>query len=150
MSQCKGFILDSQIGQPSCSNGFKTVRCRSNPIHGTSQHNPEPSISRKRSRILDNLLSTLYDEENYVNNVVRLVGLEDAYQNHQNTDNLNDDNVDYKMVDLPHFVGSTERKLKMRSNMIKKLLAFKTDEDAYQQHFEYFMEMEESLFENGC
>ena len=76
-------------------------------------------------------MSTLYDEESYVNNVVRLVGLEDAYQNHQNTDNLNDDNVDYKMVDLPHFVGSTERKLKMRSNMIKKLLAFKTDEDAY-------------------
>ena len=123
---------------------------RSTSIHESTQHNPEPSISRKRSRILDNLLSSLFNEENYVNNVVRLVGLEDAYKNDQDTDDLNNDGIDHKIVDLPHFVGSTERKLKMRSTMIKKLLECKTDEDAYQEHFEYFMEMEESLFDNGC
>ena len=123
---------------------------RTTSIHESPQRNPEPSISRKRSRILDNLLSSLFDEENYVNNVVRLVGLEDAYKNDQDTDDLNNDSIDHKIVDLPHFVGSTERKLKMRSTMIKKLLECKTDEDAYQEHFEYFMEMEESLFDNGC
>ena len=122
----------------------------STSIHESTQRNTEPSISRKRSRILDNLLSSLFNEENYVNNVVRLVGLEDAYKNDQDTDDLNIDSVDNKIVDLPHFVGSTERKLKMRSTMIKKLLECKADEDAYQEHFEYFMEMEESLFENGC
>ena len=81
---------------------------------------------------------------------MRLVGLEDAYKKHQDTDDLNDDSMEDKFVDLPHFVGCTERKLKMRSTMIKKLLECKTDEDNYQEHFEYFMEMEESLFENGC
>ena len=81
---------------------------------------------------------------------MRLVGLEDAYKNDQDTDDLNDDSIEDKIVDLPHFVGSTERKLKMRSTMIKKLLECKTDEDAYQENFEYFMEMEESIFENGC
>ena len=123
---------------------------RTTSIHESPQRNPEPSISRKRSRILDNLLSSLFNEENYVNNVVRLVGLEDAYKNDQDTDDLNNDSIDHKIVDLPHFVGSTERKLKMRSTMIKKLLECKTDEDAYQENFEYFMEMEESIFENGC
>ena len=122
----------------------------STSIHESTQRNTEPSISRKRSRILDNLLSSLFNEENYVNNVVRLVGLEDAYKNDQDTDDLNNDSIDHKIVDLPHFVGSTERKLKMRSTMIKKLLECKTDEDAYQENFEYFMEMEESIFENGC
>ena len=123
---------------------------RTTSIHESPQRNPEPSISRKRSRILDNLLSSLFDEESYVNNVVRLVGLEDAYKNHQDTDDLNDDSIDHKIVDLPHFVGSTERKLKMRSTMIKKLLECKTDEETYQEHFEYFMEMEERIFENRC
>ena len=123
---------------------------RTTSIHESPQRNPEPSISRKRSRILDNLLSSLFNEENYVNNVVRLVGLEDAYKNDQDTDDLNDDSIEDKIVDLPHFVGSTERKLKMRSTMIKKLLECKTDEETYQEHFEYFMEMEESIFENGC
>ena len=126
------------------------MKCGSTSTHETTQHNPEPSISRKRSRILDNLLSSLFNEENYVNNVVRLVELEDAYKNDQDTDDLNDDSIEDKIVDLPHFVGSTERKLKMRSTMIKKLLECKTDEDAYQENFEYFMEMEESIFENGC
>ena len=126
------------------------MRSSSTSIHETTQHNPEPSISRKRSRILDNLLSSLFDEENYVNNVVRLVGLEDAYKNDQDTDDLNDDSMDDKIVSLPHFVGSTERKLKMRCTMIKKLLECKTDEETYQEHFEYFMEMEERIFENGC
>ena len=81
---------------------------------------------------------------------MRLVGLEDAYKNDQDTDDLDNDSMDCNIVDLPHFVGSTERKLKMRSTMIKKLLECKTDEDAYQEHFEYFMEMEERIFENGC
>ena len=146
----QGIVPDSQIGHPSCSNGFKIVASRTTSIHESPQRNPEPSISRKRSRILDNLLSSLFNEENYVNNVVRLVGLEDAYKNDQDTDDLNDDSIEDKIVDLPHFVGSTERKLKMRSTMIKKLLECKTDEETYQEHFEYFMEMEESIFENGC
>ena len=146
----QGIVPDSQIGDPSCSNGLKILGSRHTSIHESTQDNPEPSISRNRSRILDNLLSSLFNEENYVNNVVRLVGLEDAYKNHRDTDVLNDDGIDYKIVNLPHFVGSTERKLKMRSTMIKKLFEYKTDDETYNEQFEYFMKMEEDLIENGC
>ena len=62
----QGIFPDSQIGHPSCSNGLKILGSRHTSIHESTQDNPEPSISRNRSRILDNLLSSLFNEENYV------------------------------------------------------------------------------------
>ena len=80
---------------------------------------------------------------------MKLAGLEDAYKINRDTDNLTCDNVDYTKVELPHFVGSTERKVEMRSTMIKKLFEYKTDDETYNVHFEDFMKMEEDLLENG-
>ena len=145
-----GVVPDSQIYGPSWSNKFNNVGSRSSSIDETCQQNCEPSISRNRSTILEDLISSLNNEVAYVKNVLRLVRLEKAYQNHQDMDILIDDDAYYTNIELPHFVGSTEQKLEMRSTMIKKLLEHRTDDETYNEHFEYFMEMEESLLENGC
>ena len=145
-----GIVPNSQIYGPSLSNKSKNVGSRSSSIDETCQQNSEPSISRNRSTILDDLISSLHNEVVYVRNVLRLVGLEKAYQNHQDIAILGDDNADYTNIELPHFVGSTEQKHEMRSTMINKLLECKTDDETYNEHFEYFIEMEESLLENGC
>ena len=143
-------VVGSPIDNPSCSYEYRTVRSSSNSSDETIQRDREPSISRNRSWILDNLLSSIYNEDTYVKNVIKLAELEHAYKIHQDIDNLTYDNVDSKKVKLPHFVGSTERKVEMRSTIIKKLFEYKTDDERYNEHFEDFMKMEEDLLENGC
>ena len=146
----KDIVVVSEMDQPSCSNEFKTVRSSSSSLDETIQQNRQPSISRNRSWILDNLLSSIYNEYAYVKNVMKLAGLEEAYKIQRDTDNLTYENVDYTKVELPHFVGSTARIVEMRSNMIKRLFEYKTDDETYNEHFEDFMRMEEDLVENGC
>ena len=146
----KDIVVVSEMGQPSCSNELKTVRSSSSSLDETIQQDREPSIARNRSWILDNLLSSIYNEDAYVKNVMKLAGLEDAYKTNQDTDNLTYDNVDSTKVELPHFVGSTERKVEMRSTIIKKLFEYKTDDERYSEHYEDFMKMEEDILENGC
>ena len=140
----------SPIDNPSCSYQYKNVRSSSSSSDETIQQDRESSTSQNRSWILDDLLSSIYNEDTYVKNVMKLAGLEDAYKINRDTDNLTCDNVDYTKVELPHFVGSTERKVEMRSTMIKKLFEYKTDDETYNEHFEDFMNMEEDLLENGC
>ena len=146
----KDIVVVSPMVNPSCSYEFKTVRNSSSSSDETIQQDREPSISRNRSWILDNLLFSIHNEDTYVKNVMKLAGLEDAYKTNQDTDNLTYDNVDSTKVELPHFVGSTERKVEMRSTMIKKLFEYKTDDETYNENFEDFMKMEEDLLENGC
>ena len=140
----------SPMDNPSCSNEYNIVRSSSSSLDETIQQDREPSISRNRSWILDNLLSSIHNEDTYVRNVMKLAGLEDAYKTNQDTDNLTFDNIDYTKVELPHFVGSTERKVEIRSSMIKKLFEYKTDDETYNEHFEDFMKLEEDLLEHGC
>ena len=147
----KDIVVVSETDQPSCSNEqLKTVWSGSSSLDETIQQNHEPSISRNRSWVLDNLLSSIYNEDTYVKNVMKLAGLEEAYKMQHDIENLTYDNVDSTKVELPHFVGSTERNVEMRSRMIKKLFEYKTDDDIYNEHFEDFMKMEEDLLENGC
>ena len=76
--------------------------------------------------------------------------LEEAYENHTDVDILRDDIGDSIIIELPHFVGSSKRKLEMRRNMIAKLFIYKNDDEIYGEHFEYFIGMEENFIENGC
>ena len=113
----------SQMDQPSCSKEFKNVSSRSSSSDETIQQDRELTISRISSWISVNLLSSIYNEDAYVKNVMKLAGLEDAYKTNQDTDNLTYENVNYTKVELPHFVGSTDRKLEMRITMLKKFAA---------------------------
>ena len=146
----KDIVVVSEMDQPSCSYEYRNGRSSSSSSDDTIQQDREPSISRNRSWILDNLLYNILNEETYVKNVLKLAGLEDAYKNHRDTDNLTYDDVDATKVELPHFVGSTERKFEMRSTMIKKLFEYTTDDETYNEHFEDFIKKEEDLIENGC
>ena len=142
----KDILTDSQMGKPSSSNKCNAIKMLSKPI----QCNKDPTISQNRSRIFDRLLSSLHEEHIYIYNVMRLVRLEEAFANGQNIDLLTDEIVNYTIVELPHFLGSLHRRRIQRGNMISNLIEYKNDEDKYQAHFEYFMEMEENFVENGC
>ena len=81
---------------------------------------------------------------------MRLVELEEAHKNHMDVDILGDDIGASIILELPHFVGSRKRKLEMRSNLIDKLFIYKNQDEIYNEHFEYFMGMEENFIENEC
>ena len=136
----------TEMGKPSTSNKYKAIKMLSETI----QCNHDPTISQSRSRVFDRLLSSLNEEDIYIYNVMRLVQLEEAFANDQNIDVLTDENVNYTIVELPHFLGSLHRRRIQRGNMISNLIEYKNDEDKYQAHFEYFIEMEENFIENGC
>ena len=142
----KQILPDTKRDKPSSSNTYKAIKMLSETI----QCNNDPAISQNRSRVFDSLLSSLNQEDIYIYNVMRLVQLEEAFANHQNIDVLTDENVNYTIVELPHFLGSLDRRRMQRGNMISNLIEYKNDEDKYQAHFEYFIEMEESFIENGC
>ena len=142
----KDIFSDTQMDKPSSSKKCTAIKrfCE------TIQCNNDPNISQNRSRIFDRLLSSLNEEGIYIFNVMRLVQLEEAFANDQNIDVLTDENVNYTIVELPHFLGSLHRRRIQRGNMISNLIEYKNDEDKYQAHFEYFIEMEENFIENGC
>jgi len=142
--------IGDPIDKPSCSNEFKDVDIESSSISESSQYNNAPSISQNRTKLLDDLVSSLNEEKTYVCNLMRLVELEEAYKNHTDVDILRDDIGASIILELPHFVGSSKRKLEMRSNMIAKLFSYRNDDEIYGEHFEYFMGMEENIIENGC
>ena len=149
----KEIAFDAQIDQPSCSNEFEDAdsdNIHSSSMRESSRYNNEPLISRNREKLLDNLLSSLNDEKTYVYNIMRLVELEEAHKNHMDVDILGDDISASMILELPHFVGSSKRKIEMRSNLIDKLSIYKYDDEIYNEHFEYLMGMEENLIENGC
>ena len=142
----KQILPDTKRDKPSSSNTYKAIKMLSETI----QCNNDPAISQNRSRVFDSLLSSLNQEDIYIYNVMRLVQLEEAFANDQNIDVLTDENVNYTIVELPHFLGSLHRRRIQRGNMISNLIEYKNDEDKYQAHFEYFIEMEENFIENGC
>ena len=139
-----------QIDKPSCSNEFKDADSENSSIRESSRYNNEPLISRNRTKLLDYLLSSLNEEQTYVYNLMRLVELEEAHKNHKDVDILRDDIGPSIVLELPHFVGSSKRQLEMRSKMIDKLFSYKNDDEIYNEHFEYFIGMEENFIENGC
>ena len=142
--------LGDQTDKPSCSHEFKDIESENSSISGSSRYNNEPLISQNRTKLLDDLLSSLNEEKTYVYNLMRLVELEEAHKNHKDVDILRDDIGASITLELPHFVGSSKRKFEMRSNMIDKLCSYKNDDEIYNEHFEYFIGMEENFIENGC
>ena len=146
----KEINLGDQTDKPSCSNEFKDVDIDNSPISECSRYNNAPLISQNRTKLLDYLISSLNEEKTYVYNLMRLVELEEAHKNHKDVDILRDDIGASIILELPHFVGSSKRKFEMRSNMIDKLCSYKNDDEIYNEHFEYFIGMEENFIENGC
>ena len=142
----KNILYDTQMDTPSSSTKCKDMKMLSETV----QCNNDPTISQNRSRIFDRLLSSLNEENIYIFNVMKLVQLEEAFANDQNIDGLTEENVNYTIVELPHFLGNLHRRQKKRGNMISDLIEYKNDDDKYQRHFEYFIEMEENFIENGC
>ena len=142
--------LGDQIEKPSSSNEFEDVDIENSSISESSRYNNAPSISQNRTKLLDDLISSLNEEKTYVYNLMRLVELEEDHKNHKDVDILRDDIGASIILELPHFVGNSKRKLEMRSNMIAKLFSYKNDDEIFSEHFEYFMGMEENIIESGC
>ena len=108
------------------------------------------TISQERSKILNSLQFFLCDEPEYIKRLRCLVELERLYKNHEDIDTLNYDNMNNYMCQLPHFVGSVNRNLQMRTSILHKLKQCTSEDEIFEEYFEHFMHMEENFLENGC
>ena len=69
---------------------------------------------------------------------------------HEYIESFNYDNMNNYMCQLPHFVGSVNRKLQMRTSILHKLQYCTSEDEIFEEYFEPFMDMEENFLENGC
>ena len=134
----------------SCSIGYaaqESLRWSKN-TSGKTERNA--TISSKRSKMLNDLLFNLSEETVYIKVLRHFVELERLYQNNEDLDKLTYDNMNNFIYKLPHFVGSIDRKLEMRTTILHKLQTRTSEDEAFEEYFEYFMDMEENFIENGC
>ena len=134
----------------SCSIEYtaqKGVRCSEKTYRKTRMND---TISQERSKILNSLQFFLCDEPAYIKRLRCLVELERLYKNHEDIHTFNYDNMNNYMCQLPHFVGSVNRKLEMRTSILHKLQHFTSEDEIFEEYFEHFMDMEEDFLENGC
>ena len=110
------------------------------------------SIKRIRFKFLSNLSLHIYDEDNYTSILMRFVQLEEEYKNGQDVNNINYQANENTVINLPHFVGTLQRKFEMRTSSLEKLMQHcKNDNnEVYDEHFNQFIDMEENFLENGC
>ena len=96
----------------------------------------------------------IHDEDNYIITFLKFIEVEDAYKAGQDVNNLICQTSEGAVSNLPHFVGTIERKFEMRTTMLQKMLHccqdYHADEEVYEERFEQFINMEESFLENGC
>ena len=100
--------------------------------------------------MLNDLLFNLSEETVYIKVLRHLVELERLYQNNEDLDTLTYDNMSNFLYELPHFVGSIDRKLEMRTAILHKLETCRSEDEIFEEYFGYFMDMEENFLENGC
>ena len=134
----------------SCSIEYtdqKGVRCSEKTNRKTKINS---TISQERSSILNSLLFFLCDEPTYIKRLRCLVELERLYKNHEDIDTFNYDNMNNSMCQIPHFVGSVDRRLEMRTSILHKLQLCTSEDEIFDEYFEHFMDMEENFLENGC
>ena len=108
------------------------------------------SIDSFRDTILSDLLSSVDDEDAYIKMLTHFVNVEEAYKAGKNIDTSNHNYEQLKIDSLPNFVGSSNRKLEMRTSKLQTLLQVKKEMDSYNNHFDQFVDMEEHFLENGC
>ena len=140
---------------PPCSSkikGSKSIITPNNIVKAS--HDENKSIERIRSKILSDLMLSIRDEDNYVITLLKFVEVEDAYKAGQDVNNLICQTSEGAVSNLPHFVGTIERKFEMRSTMLERMLHYcqdyHADDEVYEECFEQFISMEESFLENGC
>ena len=150
-NQCqKEMFYESLCYEPTSSTKYQAIE-NENPLrYGLRRTETQTSISRKRSEILSSLLLSLHEEEIFIKRLRFLVELEEAYKNNKDLDTLSYNDEGNVIHQLPHFVGSVERKLSIRTDMIHKLQEFTSDNESYDEYYEHYLDMEENFLENGC
>ena len=146
----RGININCQLDPQPCSSKHRDIESSTNSSYTNESTCYNTSIVRIRSQILSALLLHLHDEDNYIAFLVNLVELEGAYKDGKDVDDLEyfkDINI---IRQLPHFIGTVERKFEMRFTMLENLNRYKKDNTKYEEYFEQFINMEESLLENGC
>ena len=99
--------------------------------------------------MISDLLTCIDDEYTYTKILTHFVDVEEAYKTGKHIDTSNHNYEQLKIDTLPYFVGSSERKLEMRTSKLQTLLHIRNETDNYNILFEQFVDMEENFIENG-
>ena len=103
-----------------------------------------------RTKLLRDLQTNVEIERLYVLNLMRLIRLEEALKNNEEIETLDYKDEDDVFQNMPHFVGSLERKVYLRTEKIQALTVNKENEMKYNELIEELINMEESFVDNGC
>ena len=139
-----------EMQQPTCSYYGEDLKNLSGEftendriVKGTT------SIDSFRDNILSDLLSSVDDEDAYIKMLTHFVNVEEAYKAGKDIETINHNHEQLKIDSLPNFVGSSNRKLEMRTSKLQTLLHVKKETGSYNNHFDQFVDMEEHFLENG-
>ena len=143
-------FYESLCCEPTSSTKYQASDNENSIQSGFRRIKTQTSISRKRSEILSSLILSLHEEEIFIKRLRILVELEEAYKNNEDLDTLSCNDEDNVIYQLPHFVGSVERKLSIRTDMIHKLQEFASHNESYDEYYEQYLDVEENFLENGC
>ena len=99
--------------------------------------------------MISDLLTSIDDDYKYTKLLTHFVDAEEAHKAGKPIYTSNHNYEQLKIDTLPNFVGSSKRKLAMRTSKLQMLLHIRTENDIYNIHFEQFVDMEENLAENG-
>ena len=102
------------------------------------------------TKIISDLLTSINDDDTYTKILTHFVNAEEAHKAGKRIDTSNHNYEQLKIDTLPNFVGSSKRKLEMRTAKLQILLHCHKEHDNYQMYFDQFVDMEENFLENGC
>ena len=145
-------LLDVPLNDIPCtSKGETESNTVENSVTGDLTSKQLNDFKNSRSKILFDLSTNINDEKKYILNFMRLLTFEDKNTNGENPEDLQHTPQDNIPVELmPHFVGSVERKLTMRMELLEILTSNKNENSIYSVLLEDFINMEENLFNEGC
>ena len=142
--------MSSQSHSTPSTSRQEEVQKNIHPNETVQRSNTRQSIVDLRTKILSELLLYIDDEDKYINVFTKLVQIEEAYKNDQDINSLDYTDDEIEITNLPHFIGSVQRKSDMRKHILQTLNNFKTDKEMYAKFLEQFINMEEEFLENGC
>ena len=100
--------------------------------------------------MISDLLTSIDDDYKYTKLLTHFVDAEEAHKAGKPIYTSNHNYEQLKIDTLPNFVGSSKRKLEMRTSILQTLLHIRKETDSYNIHLEQFVDMEENFLENGC
>ena len=143
----KEMFYESLCCEPTSSTKYQASDNEKSIQRRFRRTETQTSISRKRSEILSSLLLSLHEEEIFIKRLRILVELEEAYKNNKDLGTLSYNDEDNVIYQLPHFVGSVERKVSIRTDMIHKLQEFASDNESYDEYYEQYLDVEENFLD---